>query len=127
MDTSMAVSGEKIKALRDARAWSQAHLAEAASLSLRTVQRVEAEGTASAETRLAIAAALGVSVDDAQRAGSRRRARAAARPARRPGAARHAADAVQPGAAVVYLLWMGAGCRRRWRRTSAWPATPTAR
>lgn len=64
MDTPMAVSREKIKALRDARAWSQAHLAEAASLSLRTVQRVEAEGTASAETRLALAAALGVSVDE---------------------------------------------------------------
>jgi transcriptional regulator with XRE-family HTH domain len=63
MDIDMAVSGEKIKALREARAWSQAHLAEAASLSLRTVQRVEAEGTASAETRLAIAAALSVSVD----------------------------------------------------------------
>jgi DNA-binding XRE family transcriptional regulator len=63
MDTTMAISGEKIKALREARAWSQAHLAEAAALSLRTVQRVEAEGTASAETRLAIAAALGVCVD----------------------------------------------------------------
>ncbi len=64
MDNTMAVSREKIKALREARAWSQAHLAEAASLSLRTVQRVEAEGTASAETRLAIAAALDVSVDE---------------------------------------------------------------
>jgi transcriptional regulator with XRE-family HTH domain len=64
MDTTMAISGEKIKALREARAWSQAHLAEAAALSLRTVQRVEAEGTASAETRLAIAAALGVPVGE---------------------------------------------------------------
>jgi len=64
MEHPMAVSREKIRALREARAWSQAHLAEAASLSLRTVQRVEAEGTAAAETRLAIAAALGVSVDE---------------------------------------------------------------
>ncbi len=64
MESQMAVSREKIKALRESRAWSQAHLAEAASLSLRTVQRVEAEGTASAETRLAIAAALSVSVDE---------------------------------------------------------------
>ena len=63
MDTSMAISGETIKSLREARAWSQAHLAEAAGLSLRTVQRVEAEGTASAETRLALAGALGVAVD----------------------------------------------------------------
>ena len=64
MDTTMAVSREKIRALREAKAWSQAHLAEAAGLSLRTVQRVEAEGSASAETRMAIAGALAVSVDD---------------------------------------------------------------
>jgi transcriptional regulator with XRE-family HTH domain len=62
MDT-MAVSSETIKALREAKAWSQAHLAEAAGVSLRTVQRMEAEGTASAETRLAVAAALDVPVD----------------------------------------------------------------
>src|ERR1700759_3453224 len=62
MDT-MAISREKIKALREAKAWSQAHLAEAAGLSLRTVQRMEAEGTASGETRLAVAAALGVPVE----------------------------------------------------------------
>ena len=41
MDSPMPVSGERIKALRDAKAWSQAHLAEAAGLSLRTIQRVE--------------------------------------------------------------------------------------
>ena len=63
MDTVMAISGETVKILREAKAWSQAHLAEAAGLSLRTVQRVEAEGTASAETRLAIAAALDVPVN----------------------------------------------------------------
>jgi transcriptional regulator with XRE-family HTH domain len=62
MDT-MAISGETIKALREAKAWSQAHLAEAAGVSLRTVQRMEAEGTASAETRLAVAAALDVPVE----------------------------------------------------------------
>jgi len=63
MEEAMTVSREKIRALREARAWSQAHLAEAAGLSLRTIQRVEAEGTASAETRLAIAAALNVPVE----------------------------------------------------------------
>jgi len=62
MDT-MAISRERIKALREAKAWSQAHLAEAAGLSLRIVQRMEAEGTASGETRLAVAAALGVPVE----------------------------------------------------------------
>jgi len=63
MDIPMAISGEMIKSLREAKAWSQAHLAEAAGLSLRTVQRVENEGTASAETRMAIAGALGVAVE----------------------------------------------------------------
>jgi len=63
MDTPMAVSGETIKSLREAKAWSQAHLAEAAGLSLRTIQRVETEGTASAKTRMAIAGALGVVVE----------------------------------------------------------------
>lgn len=52
----------QIRKLREARAWSQEHLAVAAGLSLRTIQRVEAEGKASAETRLALAAALGVEV-----------------------------------------------------------------
>jgi len=30
MDTAMAISGETIRSLREAKAWSQAHLAEAA-------------------------------------------------------------------------------------------------
>ena len=54
--------GERVKALREARAWTQAHLADAAELSLRTVQRLERTHAASAETMLAIAAALGVDV-----------------------------------------------------------------
>jgi transcriptional regulator with XRE-family HTH domain len=43
---------------------SQEHLASAAGLSVRTVQRVEIDGVPSAETRLALAAALGVPVAD---------------------------------------------------------------
>jgi len=102
MDNTMAVSGEKIKALRETRAWSQAHLAEAASLSLRTVQRVEAEGTASAETRLAIAAALGVSVDELNAAPP------AVLPVRPdPGPFNTAAMLSTVGVAVLYVLWLG--------------------
>ena len=109
MDTSMAISGEKIKALREARAWSQAHLAEAASLSLRTVQRVEAEGTASAETRLALAAALGVSVD-ALNAPAPAVEAAPARSGRPdPGPLNTALMLSSVGVAMVYLLWMGRG------------------
>ena len=112
MDSSMAISGEKIKALRDARAWSQAHFAEAAGLSLRTVQRVEAEGTASAETRLAMAAALGVSVDDLN-APAPVGARASPTPARArrvdPGPFNTLLMLSNLGFAVVWLLWMGRG------------------
>lgn len=58
----IAMNAQHIRKLREARAWSQEHLADAAGLSLRTIQRVEAEGKASAETRLALAAALDVPV-----------------------------------------------------------------
>ncbi len=58
MDVTM--NAQLIRKLREERAWSQEHLAAAAGLSLRTIQRVEAEGKASAETRLALAGAFGV-------------------------------------------------------------------
>ncbi|MEO8365710.1 MAG: helix-turn-helix transcriptional regulator [Pseudoxanthomonas sp.] len=54
MDTKL------IKKLREERAWSQEHLASVAGLSARTVQRLEAEGNASLESKMAIAAAFGV-------------------------------------------------------------------
>jgi transcriptional regulator with XRE-family HTH domain len=101
MESRMAVSREKIKALREARAWSPAHLAQAASLSLRTVQRVEAEGTASAETRLAIAAALDVSVGELNAP--------VPAPAVEPDAS---SDRVYPGPinTLVMFCTFGAGC-----------------
>lgn len=54
--------GDRIRALREARAWTQAHLADAAGISLRTIQRLEAVHSCSAETLLALAAALDVDV-----------------------------------------------------------------
>jgi len=54
--------GERIRALRERKAWTQEHLAGAANISARTVQRAE-EGTMAAETRSAIAGALGVAVE----------------------------------------------------------------
>jgi DNA-binding XRE family transcriptional regulator len=54
--------GDTIRNLREARAWTQAHLAEAAGLSLRTVQRLESLHSCSNETLLALAAALEVDV-----------------------------------------------------------------
>lgn len=56
----MKIDPLKIRQLREARGWSQEHLAEVAGLSARTVQRIEAEGNASPESRMAVAAALGV-------------------------------------------------------------------
>ena len=62
MDMDMKTNARRLKQLREAKSWSQEHLAEASGLSLRTVQRVETEGNASPETRLALAGALGVDV-----------------------------------------------------------------
>jgi DNA-binding XRE family transcriptional regulator len=60
MESWMRVSAEQVRALRSGKAWSQEHLAECAGVSLRTVQRVEADGGASHETVMALASALGV-------------------------------------------------------------------
>jgi transcriptional regulator with XRE-family HTH domain len=106
MDT-MAISRERIKALRESRAWSQAHLAEAAGLSLRTVQRMEAEGTASGETRLAVAAALGVPVEALNPA-------VPVAPVVEPepdddGAPGKLLVLAVSGAGVLFALWLGSG------------------
>jgi DNA-binding XRE family transcriptional regulator len=58
----MKINGDVVRKIREAKSWSQEHLAAAAGLSTRTVQRVESDGIGSAETRLALAAALGVPV-----------------------------------------------------------------
>jgi transcriptional regulator with XRE-family HTH domain len=54
--------GDTIRDLREARAWTQAHLADAAGLSLRTVQRLESLHSCSHETLLALSAALEIDV-----------------------------------------------------------------
>jgi len=56
----MKIDANRIRTLREARGWSQEHLAAVAGLSPRTVQRLEAEGKASHESRMAVAAALGM-------------------------------------------------------------------
>jgi transcriptional regulator with XRE-family HTH domain len=57
-----SVIGDRIRRLREERAWTQAHLADAAGVSLRTIQRLETLHSCSHETLLALAAALGVDV-----------------------------------------------------------------
>lgn len=55
---------EKIKALRIQKAWSQAQLSEIASLSIRTIQRIELDGRCSQESLLAIASAFEIDVTE---------------------------------------------------------------
>lgn len=64
MDEDMKLSAKTIKRLRAERAWSQEQLAEIADVSLRTIQRVESDGSASRETRMALAAAFGIDIRD---------------------------------------------------------------
>ncbi|CAN7194842.1 helix-turn-helix transcriptional regulator [Pseudoxanthomonas sp. LjRoot143] len=56
----MKLNAERIRTLREQRAWSQEHLATVAGVSTRTLQRIEAGSAASKETCLALAAALEV-------------------------------------------------------------------
>lgn len=56
----MKLNKNTIRDLRLQRSWSQERLAEEARLNPRTVQRVEADGTASLQTRLKLARALSV-------------------------------------------------------------------
>ena len=60
----MKIDASRIKAEREKRAWSQEHLAEAAGLALRTIQRVENSGSGSFETAKALAAVLELDVAD---------------------------------------------------------------
>lgn len=56
--------GDRIKALREGHGWTQAHLAEVAGISDRTIQRVETRHSYSGETAMALASALGVKVQE---------------------------------------------------------------
>lgn len=58
MTANPAALAARVRDLRTERSWSQEHLAGAAGLSLRTVQRVESGYPVSADTLLALAAAL---------------------------------------------------------------------
>ena len=64
MEYEVKLNPAGIKKLRESRSWTQEHLANASGVSLRTIQRIEADGSASAESRLSIAAALGVPVEN---------------------------------------------------------------
>jgi transcriptional regulator with XRE-family HTH domain len=56
------IDGDVIRLEREKRAWSQEHLAGAAGIGVRTIQRIEATGVASYESVRAISAALEIPV-----------------------------------------------------------------
>ena len=57
------INSEALKCFRREKSWSQEKLANAAGLSLRTIQRVENTGIASLETKLALSSTLNVSIE----------------------------------------------------------------
>lgn len=59
----MRIDSNGIIERRTRRAWSQQHLADAANISLRTVQRIERHGQGSPESLMAIAASLDTTPD----------------------------------------------------------------
>jgi transcriptional regulator with XRE-family HTH domain len=67
----MSVDREFVRRVRLDKSWSQEKLAEEAGVSLRTVQRVEADGVASHRSCRAIAKALGVEPAEMRHAGRR--------------------------------------------------------
>ncbi|CAM3830688.1 helix-turn-helix domain-containing protein [Parendozoicomonas haliclonae] len=58
----MEVNAQNIKQLRQERAWTQQHLADACGLSLRTVQRAENYGNCSLDTLQALASVFEVEI-----------------------------------------------------------------
>jgi transcriptional regulator with XRE-family HTH domain len=57
------ILAKNVRALREIKHWTQHHLADAAGIQLRTVQRVESGDGASVDTLGALANAFGVSID----------------------------------------------------------------
>jgi transcriptional regulator with XRE-family HTH domain len=64
LEQEMKIASATVRRLRTARGWSQEQLATASGLSLRTIQRVEAEGAASMATRVCLAATFSVPLDE---------------------------------------------------------------
>lgn len=58
--------GDKVRSLREAKSWSQQHLADASGLNIRTIQRIEQGERCSDETLISLAATFGVDVSELQ-------------------------------------------------------------
>ncbi|AUJ71592.1 MULTISPECIES: helix-turn-helix transcriptional regulator [Pseudoalteromonas] len=57
----MQINNNTVKLLRTEKSWTQQHLADASGVSLRTIQRVESDGTASKETVMSLCAVFEIS------------------------------------------------------------------
>ena len=95
MNDDVKIDANQVKALREARGWSQEQLAAVSELSARTIQRLEAEGKASGESRMAVAAAFGIEPARLAVAGV---AQGAARPAH--------TKTMDPADRVKIMLWI---------------------
>jgi len=60
----MKINAELVLDLRHKKSWSQDELAIAAGVNLRTIQRIEREGSASLQSKKALASALDIDVFD---------------------------------------------------------------
>jgi len=60
----MQLNVQRLKELRESKAWSQSHLAEIAGVSLRTIQRIEKSGFASPESIKSICASYDIQIAD---------------------------------------------------------------
>ena len=60
----MIIDKELVKTLRNKQAWSQEELAVASGLNLRTVQRIEKEGSISLQSKKALASVFGLNIED---------------------------------------------------------------
>ena len=60
MSNDVKLNKDKIRKLRNIKCWSQDELATASGLSVRTIQRVEKNGSASIETTKALAAVFDI-------------------------------------------------------------------
>ena len=66
MSNDVKLNKDKIQKLRAIKCWSQDELASASGLSVRTIQRVEKNGTASLETTKALASVFDVTPNELQ-------------------------------------------------------------
>lgn len=60
----MIIDKELVKTLRNKQAWSQEELAVASGLNLRTVQRIEKEGSISLQSKKALASVFGLEIEN---------------------------------------------------------------